>query len=133
MTAYLASFAATMAAVMALDLLWLGVLARDFYRSRLSHLMSPEVYWPAAILFYAVYAAGILYFAAAPSLERGELFGAALNGALLGFLVYAVYDLTNMAVLRDWPAGLSLLDVLWGAILTSACSCIGFLVLRRFR
>jgi uncharacterized membrane protein len=99
-----------------LDIAWLGVIAKDIYARGCGHLMAEKVRWGAAILFYLIYAAGILRFAVAPANSLG---GAAREGALLGLLVYAVYDLTNLAILRGWPVGVSILDVAWGTVATS--------------
>lgn len=115
----------------ALDLLWLGVLAKGLYRGALGHLMAPEVRWWAAALFYLVYAAGIVHFVVRPALAEGSLFRAACEGAALGLLVYAVYDLTNLALLRGWPVWLSALDVLWGGLATGAAACLAFLAASR--
>lgn len=125
-----AAYLSAAAVLASLDLLWLGVAARDLYRRNLGHLMADQVRWPAAVVFYIVYTAGVFYFAVLPALERGSLQKAAVSGALLGFLVYAVYDLTNLAVLRGWPAGLSAIDVAWGTLLTAAVASAGFAVAR---
>lgn len=130
MKGLLPSYLAVAATVAGLDLLWLGVLAKDYYRAGVGPLMADKVRWEAAALFYAVYAAGILYFAIHPGIERGSPARAAANGALLGLLVYSVYDLTNLALLRGWPAGLSLVDVLWGTALTACAAWVGFLAYR---
>lgn len=100
----------------ALDLLWLGVLAKGLYRKNLGHLMADRVTWPAAVAFYILYGGGVLYFAAGTTLKE-----TLLRGALLGLLVYGTYDLTNMAVLRGWGLKISLVDIAWGVCLT-ACA-----------
>jgi uncharacterized membrane protein len=127
MNRYLAAYGAAVPAMMALDLLWLGVAAKDLYRRNLAHLMGTEVHWWAAALFYLVYAAGIVYFAVLPGLEGKSLAKSAANGALLGLLVYAVYDLTNLALLRDWPLALSALDILWGGLATCVVAAAAYL------
>lgn len=110
----------------AVDLLWLGVLARGFYRRHLGHVLSPDVNWPAAIVFYLLYIAGILFFAVAPALEKGAFAQAVLRGALFGFITYATYDLTNLATLRDWPLNIVVVDILWGTVLCAAVSAAAF-------
>lgn len=110
----------------ALDLLWLGVVAKGLYRRDLGHLMAPEVRWWAAVLFYLVYAGGILHFAVRPALAEASLRKAALGGAALGLLVYAVYDLTNLALLRGWTVRISILDVGWGAAATAAVAAAAY-------
>ena len=111
-----------------LDIAWLGVIAKDIYARGCGHLMGDKVRWGAAILFYLIYAAGILRFAVAPASSVGL---AMREGALLGLLVYAVYDLTNLAILRNWPVGVSILDVAWGTFATSLVAGAAFWAARR--
>lgn len=110
-------YLATIPVFFAIDMLWLGVLARSFYQTNLRHLLSPEVNWPAAFVFYFTYIAGILLFAVRPGLEAQSLGRACLWGALFGFFTYATYDLTNLATLRDWPLKVVLVDIAWGTVL----------------
>ena len=113
---------ATAAAMLVLDLAWLGVVARDLYVSALGPLMRPEAFWPAAALFYAFYVAVIVTWAVLGT-ERPQ--AAALRGAGLGFVAYATYELTNWAVLRDWPAWIVPIDIAWGVILTAVVALTG--------
>jgi uncharacterized membrane protein len=101
----------------AVDLLWLGVLSRGFYKNNLGHLLSPDVNWAAAGTFYLIYIMGIIYFAVLPGLDAQSLGKAILNGALFGFFTYLTYELTNMATLPAWPLKVVLVDVIWGTIL----------------
>lgn len=132
MQALLIAYPAVAATVVALDLLWLGVVMKDFYRANLSHLMGDTVVWGAAIVFYLVYAAGITYFAVAPAVSAGSLIKAGIGGLLLGLLCYATYDLTNHATLKEWPLAVTLVDIVWGGVLTAGAAKIGFLVARLF-
>ena len=106
----------------AIDMLWLGIIAKNFYQTRLQHLLSPEVNWPAAFSFYFIYIAGILFFAVRPGLEAASLGKACLYGALFGFFTYATYDLTNLATLREWPMAVVVVDIAWGTLL---CTLVG--------
>jgi uncharacterized membrane protein len=115
----------------ALDMVWLGVLARGFYRRHLGDLLRPEVNWTAAIVFYLLFIAGILLFAVLPGLRRESLLHAALLGIAFGFIAYATYDLTNLATLRDWPLALTLVDMLWGAVLSGSVAAAGYVIGRR--
>ncbi|HET9133280.1 MAG TPA: DUF2177 family protein [Gemmatimonadales bacterium] len=101
----------------AVDLLWIGVLARDLYKENLGHLLSPTVNWTAAAVFYLLYIGGILLFAVRPGLEEGSVARAALWGALFGFFTYMTYELTNAATLPNWPLKVIVLDTLWGVVL----------------
>jgi len=115
----------------AIDMLWLGFLARSFYQDRLGHLLSPEVNWPAAISFYLIYIGGILFFAVAPAMSRDSLARATFLGALFGFFTYCTYDLTNLATLKDWPKAVVAVDILWGVVLCAAVASASFLIARR--
>jgi len=133
MAARLAAWAAASLVTMSLDLLWLGVLARGFYRRELGHLMSDRVGWPAALVFYVLYGGGVLYFCTVSALREGGLRAAVQHGALLGLLVYGTYDLTNMAVLRNWGLRIAAADVLWGIFLTAAASAAAYAAARALK
>lgn len=115
----------------ALDLLWLGFIARDFYQSRLEHLLA-EVNWFAAILFYIVFLLGLTFFATYPAVTKGTLLTAVILGALYGFFTYATYDLTNLATLTNWPVSLAIIDILWGTILGSLVAFVSAFVYTTF-
>jgi uncharacterized membrane protein len=112
----------------AIDMLWLAVVARNFYKQHLHALLSPHVNWPAALLFYSLFIAGILFFAVRPGLEAHSLAKACLLGALFGFFTYATYDLTNLATLRDWPLLVTVVDMAWGTILCTVVSGAAYLI-----
>lgn len=99
-----------------IDMLWLGVIASSFYRSRIGHLM--EIQWIPAVIFYLVFLVGLTFFAIYPAVD--EALGvkhALLYGALFGFFTYATYDLTNLATLKGWPLDMSIVDMVWGTVL----------------
>lgn len=121
-------YGATVPVFFAIDLLWLGLIARDFYRSQLGSLMADQIVWPVAILFYLLFIAGLIVFAVAPALEGGDWTRALLLGAAFGFFAYATYDLTNLATLRDWPATLTVVDIAWGAVLGGTVATASFLI-----
>jgi uncharacterized membrane protein len=130
-TSWLLTWAASMVAFLAIDLVWLGIVARGFYRDRLGDLLRPDVNWTAALLFYALYVAAVLFFAVAPALERGGLGRAVLLGALFGGIAYATYDLTNLATLRGFPTVVAVVDIAWGCVLTGSVAAVGHLVAGR--
>ena len=119
-------YAITLPIFFAIDLVWIGVVARGFYRKHLGHLLSADVNWPAAILFYLVFIAGIVFFAVKPALEAGSAGRALASGAFLGFLAYATYDLTNQATMRDWPVVVTVVDLAWGTVLTSLVAFLSY-------
>lgn len=111
----------------AIDMLWLGLVAHKFYQTHLGFLLAEKVNWVAAMIFYAVYLAGVLYFAIIPALERESFTHALLSGAFLGFLCYATYDLTNLATLHKWPVTVVWVDIAWGTFLTGAVASLTYL------
>lgn len=114
-----------------IDLLWLGVIARGFYQTQLAGFLGP-VNWTAAVIFYLIFIAGILFFAVLPALEAQSLARAVLFGALFGFFTYATYDLTNLATLKDWPLTLVFVDIAWGTFLSMSVAVGTFLIATRF-
>ena len=124
---YLKLYFATLVAFLAIDLVWLGLVARTFYRTYLGFLMAPSVNWPAALIFYLLFVVGIVVFAVLPGLEAGSLKATVGRAALLGLVAYATYDLTNLATLKDWPVVVTIVDLIWGTVLSGAVSCVGYL------
>lgn len=125
------TYVASLAAFLALDFAWLGVVARGFYREQMGDLMRSQVQWLPAIGFYALFIAAVLVFVVVPSVERGSLGRAVGLGAFFGLVTYATYDLTNLAVLRGFRAPLALVDMAWGTALCAAVSVVGYLVASR--
>ena len=109
-----------------IDIIWLGYVAKGFYRKNLAFVLSPEVNWPAAISFYLIYIVGILFFAVAPALERESLARAFVWGAFYGFFTYATYDLTNMALIKGWPLKIVVVDISWGMVLCALVAASSF-------
>lgn len=108
----------------AIDLLWLGVSAKDFYARHLGGLLNDRVNWTAALLFYGIYIGGILVFVLVPAIQHGTVSSAAVMGALLGLFAYATFNLTNLALVRGWPWIVAVIDILWGMVLTGSVSAI---------
>jgi len=99
-----------------IDMIWLGLIARSFYQSKLGHLMG-DVNWVAAIIFYLIFLLGLTYFATYPAVSSASFLAVITLGASFGFFTYATYDLTNLATLRDWPVSVVVVDILWGTVL----------------
>ena len=125
---YLKLYLLTVPVFFIIDLIWLGVVAKSFYQKNLKYILSPNVNWTAAIIFYLIYIAGILIFAVLPAIAKDSLRHAAVWGALFGFFTYATYDLTNLALLKDWPIIIVIVDILWGVVLCSAVATLSFFV-----
>lgn len=109
-------------------MIWLGVVAKNFYRAQIGTLMKPDVNWTAAIIFYLIFIAGLIIFVINPAMEKGSWTHALLFGALFGFVCYATYDLTNLAVAKDWPLLVTIVDLVWGAVLASSVSVLTYLI-----
>ncbi|MEI6345792.1 MAG: DUF2177 family protein [bacterium] len=112
----------------AIDLLWLGVVAKGFYAKQIGALLKPDVNWTAAILFYLLFIAGLVVFVIAPAVEKHSWNHALLFGALFGLVCYATYDLTNLALAKDWPLLVTVVDLIWGMVLASSVSVMTYLV-----
>ncbi|MGD8727063.1 MAG: DUF2177 family protein [Gemmatimonadales bacterium] len=125
---FLKLYAVALPTFLAIDLLWLGVIARAFYRAQLSHLMRADVNWIAAGAFYVVFVVGIVILSIGPAIERRSARRAMLLGALLGLVTYAAFDLTSLAVLEGFPLGMAVVDMMWGAVLCGAVSGITYRV-----
>ncbi len=113
------------------DILWLGVVAKAYYRRQLNGILAQNVNWTAAIVFYLIYIGGILIFAVRPSIEAQSVTRAALLGALYGLFTYATYDLTNMATIEGWPLQFAVVDIGWGIILCASVSSLSYLIATR--
>ncbi|WIV97266.1 DUF2177 family protein [Kinneretia aquatilis] len=130
MNRYLAGYLTMLLVMVALDMLWLGVIAKSAYQSGIAHLMSAEPNWVAALLFYLLYALGLSIFVLAPQADAAAWRPTVLMGALFGFFAYATYDLSNLATLREWPVSLTLMDLAWGTALSAACAAAGRTAMR---
>lgn len=118
---------AVLIAFFAIDMVWLGVVARTLYRKYLGFIMAPSPNWLAAVIFYLLFIAGILVFVLLPGLETNSLKLTLTRAALYGLITYATYDLTNLATLKDWPLTITVIDMTWGTVLSVAVSWIGYL------
>jgi uncharacterized membrane protein len=128
MAYYLKLYFASLIAFFAIDMVWLGLVARTLYRKYLGFLMAPSPNWLAAIIFYLLFVVGILVFVVVPGLEGNALKTTLIRAALFGLITYATYDLTNLATLKDWPVLITIVDLAWGTILSVAVSLVSFMV-----
>ncbi len=113
-----------------IDLVWLGLVAKDLYRKYLGSFLSRDVNWTAAIIFYLLFIIGIFFFCILPAHAKQSLGTALLHGALFGFFTYATYDLTNLATLQNWPLPIVFIDIAWGSVLTASVSASGYGILK---
>lgn len=125
---FLKLYGATGAVLFACDLVWLGVVAKDFYRRYLPTLLRTDVRWGPGLLFYLLYVAALIVFVLQPALERQSLGRAMVLGAFFGLTAYATYDLTSLALIRDFPTLVAVVDIAWGTVLTAVVSAAGYMV-----
>ena len=126
-------YLAALGAFFVIDMFWLGLVARSFTQQQLGFLIAPRVNWLVAVAFYMLFIAGLLFFVIIPGLKENSLKATLLKGAFFGLVTYATYDLTNLATLKDWPALFSIVDMIWGTVLSASVSSVVFLTGRRIR
>lgn len=130
MRKYLASYLGAAVVFLGADLVWLSGLSAGVYRPALDPVLADRVDLAPAIIFYLAYLAGMLVLVIAPAGRAGSLRQAAVNGAVLGAMAYATYDLTNQATLKAWSTAITVADIGWGTFLTALGCTAGYLVWR---
>jgi uncharacterized membrane protein len=115
-------------ALIAVDLVWLLGIAKNLYRSEMGDLMANEPKLMAGLAFYLLYTLGVCIFVIAPALSKQSLIYALQYGALFGLFCYMTYDLTNLAVIRDFPTRLAFIDIAWGSLVTAISSGVAYWV-----
>ncbi len=118
----------TLSIFLAIDMVWLGLISKNFYSTQIGFLMTEEINWISAVLFYLLFCLGLVILVIKPSLQKKSLKDAILNGALFGLVSYATYDLTNLATLKNWPILVTVVDLVWGTVLSSLVSMAAFLI-----
>lgn len=133
MPTILIAFFSTLLPMLVIDSIWLTVMGKYFYSKQISHLMASAPNLVPAGIFYVIYSFGLAFLIVLPALEGGfsnsKVF---LYGALFGAVAYATYDLTNHATLKDWPLTVTVIDIIWGALLTGTLSLIALLLTKHF-
>ena len=126
-------YALSFASLLALDSVWLVKIAPKFYKSNIGHLMAKDPNMLAAGLFYIIYIVGLVVFVVQPAVAEKSVMYALTRGALFGLVAYSTFDLTSNAVFKDWPAKVTIVDLLWGTILTTGvCTLATWLYIRFF-
>lgn len=133
MILFLKAWAATAVFFLVIDAIWLGLVARSFYADQLGHLMKDQVNFGIAALFYLFFSAAVVYLASMSGFRANSASVALIAGAVLGLAAYGTYDITNMATLKDWPVTMSIVDMIWGTIITASASFVGFKSLQYFQ
>ena len=124
---YLKLYVISLIAFLVIDIIWLGFLARTFYRRHLGFLMAQDVNWLPAIIFYLLFVSGIVVFVLVPGLKEGSLKITLVRSALFGLITYSTYDLTNHATVKEWPLIVTVVDLVWGTMLTVSVGLVGFI------
>jgi uncharacterized membrane protein len=128
---FLPAYLTIIVVMFVLDIIWLSMIAQPLYQQGIGHLMADEPNFLFAGMFYLVYAAGLIWFALMPNRHHRGLKNTFATAAAFGFFVYASYDLTNLALLKDWSLGLSVIDVTWGTLLSGVSAAFGKWVFNR--
>jgi uncharacterized membrane protein len=123
---YVIAYIATATIFLAADAIWLGWVARAFYRDNLQDMLLEKPLLDVAALFYGLYVVGIVIFGVMAGMRDDTWRSAALYGALFGLFAYATYDLTNLATLKNWPMAVSAVDTVWGAFVTALAATGGY-------
>lgn len=122
----------TLAVFALIDTIWLGVMGERLYRPMIGSMLTENFRLAPAIAFYALYAAGLTFFAVLPGLAEGGWKKALVWGGLFGLFAYGTYDLTNLATLKTWSLKLSLIDMAWGTFVSAGSSAVACAVALRF-
>jgi uncharacterized membrane protein len=124
----LIAYGMSLIVLVVLDLVWLRFASDAFFRPAVGEILTDKPNFIAAGLFYIFFAAGLVFFAVLPAMKNGGLFAALLNGALLGFLAYMSFDLTNLAILKLWSVKVALIDISWGTFVSAMAAAAGFAI-----
>jgi len=125
---FIKAYLITLPVFLAIDLVWLSLIAKKFYAQYLGYLMKTNVNFAAAGLFYLLFVVGLVVFSILPALEKNSWIQALLLGALLGLISYATYDLTNLATIKDWPLVVTIVDMIWGTLLGALVSLVSYYI-----
>lgn len=131
MANYFYAYLTSLLTMAALDAAWLGLIAPAFYRKHIGFIMTNKPDWLAAIAFYLIFILGVTVFVVYPGWKDAHsLVKIGLSGALFGLVTYATYDLTNQATLKNWPHIVTVVDLIWGTVLTAVVSVVAVSVLK---
>jgi uncharacterized membrane protein len=125
-------FLTVLVVFLAIDLVWLGLIAKNLYSKYLGYIMTPNVNWIAAFTFYFIFIVGLMFFVINPAIEKQSFMYALLVGGLFGFITYSTYDLTNLATLKDWPITITVIDLIWGTVLSASVSSVSYWIITTF-
>lgn len=131
MIGYLKTYGVAFVVFITIDLVWLGFVANNLYKKYLGFIMRPNPNWIVAIIFYLLYLTGLVYFVIHPALEKESWKYALFAGMFFGLVTYGTYDLTNLATLKEWPAFITVIDLIWGTTLGGLVSLITWWIITK--
>ncbi len=111
-----------------IDFAWLTLIAKNFYAKQIGYLMAKNPNLLAAIIFYLIFIAGLVFFVITPALEKKTWLNALLAGAFFGLVTYATYDLTNLATVKNWPIIVTVVDLIWGTAVAAIVSVATYFI-----
>ncbi|ASJ73004.1 DUF2177 family protein [Granulosicoccus antarcticus] len=132
MKIYLIAYLAAVLAFVVIDGIWLGLVAKNLYATQMGELLRKDILVAPAVGFYLAYTAGIVFLAVRPMQPELSLFNVAAYGAIVGFLAYGTYDMTNLSTVKDWPMLISFVDLVWGTALSASVATISAISVRHF-
>lgn len=118
----------TLFVFLGIDSIWLLFIAKNFYADKLGYLMAKNPNLISAGIFYLLFVVGIILFVISPALKNNSLSQAIIMGGLFGLITYATYDLTNLATIRDWPLVITIVDMIWGTVLSATVAGVSFFI-----
>jgi len=129
---YLVAYVIALVIFLILDAIWLGLVARGFYMGRIGELILDQPRWGIAVIFYAVYIVGLVYFAISTGMDTGAPLTAGINGALFGFFAYLTYNFTNLSTLKGYDGMVAVVDTSWGTVMGFVVSFLTVVLLNVF-
>lgn len=117
---------------LAIDAVWLTLIAKNFYAKYIGYLMAKNPNLWAALIFYVIFIAGLIFFVITPALDKKMWTQALFAGLFFGLVTYATYDLTNLATIKDWPLLITIVDLIWGMFVSSTVSVVTYFFALKF-
>ena len=114
-----------------IDVIWLSFATKSFYRPLLGDLISEKPVLWAAGLFYILYMFGMAVIVIQPCIEPSTLIRPLYIGFIFGLVAYGTYNLTNMAVIKNWSANVVFVDMYWGGSLTAISATSGIFLAKK--
>lgn len=122
----------TLVLLVVIDALWLGIISPGLYSHYLNYITTKHPNLFAALIFYVIFAVGLVYFIVWPELHKKNTFKLILSSFLFGLVSYATFDLSALAVINKWPIGITLIDISWGCLISVLTSFISISIVRKY-